>query len=243
MPIEKQPANPVPVDYTPGSWRGLHRVRDNDTWESVAKKWRVNVQKLVCFNFNLTYPYDPAEVNWYLRRNVGCKLPTRDGKNWRFSSDAEPGWLFIPPVSANFPYHKRTKATVQDPFRPLPDADGTLVPLPYGHAQPGDVVYIMGDEGHGYAVSINRPSGIVVSIKRVLGLGGLGVGNAAAKKLAERAGAKALVRFGAGVMGGQLMGATVGGAAGVFIPTKLGKEYGLDEVTPEGVYVHYSVFD
>jgi hypothetical protein len=243
MPIEKQPANPVPVDYTPGSWRGIYRVRDNDTWESVAKKWRVNVRNLVCFNFNLTYPYDPAEVNWYLRRNVGCKLPTRDGKNWRFSSGADPGWLFIPPVSSNFPYHKRTKATVQDPFRPLPDADGALIPLPFGHVQPGDVVHIIGDEGHGYSVNIHHPTGMIVSVKRALGLGGLGVGNATAKTLAKRAGAKALARIVAGFIGGKIGSAVTAGGAGVLLPTTPHTAYGVDEVTPEGVYVHYTVFN
>jgi hypothetical protein len=101
----------------------------------------------------------------------------------------------------------------------------------------------MGDEGHGYAVTINRPTGVIVSIKRTLGLSGVGLGNAAAKKLAERAGANALVRFAAGLIGGRIGAGVIGGGAGVLVPTKLGKEYGLDEVTPEGVYVHYSVFD
>jgi hypothetical protein len=242
MPIEKQPANPVPVDYSPGTWRAIYHVRDNDTWESVAKKWRVDVRKLVCFNFKLTVPYDPAEVNWYLRRNLGCKLATHDGKNWRFSSAADPGWLFIPAVSANFPFHKRTKATVQDPFRALPDADGALVPLPYGHAQPGDVVYITGDEGHGYSVNIYHPSGMIVSVKRALGLGAGGLGNAGAKTLAKRAGRKALARFTAGFIGGKIASGAATGVAGVFVPTKPGTSYGLDEVTPEGVFVHYAVF-
>jgi len=39
---------------------------------------------------------DPGEVNWYLHYHVGCKLPTNDLRNWRFSASARPGIIHIP---------------------------------------------------------------------------------------------------------------------------------------------------
>jgi hypothetical protein len=35
-------------------------------------------------------------VNWYLRRNVGCNVPTPDGLNWMFSDSASPGLIYLP---------------------------------------------------------------------------------------------------------------------------------------------------
>jgi hypothetical protein len=48
---------------------------------------------LIEFNFKTQ---NPEEINWYLRRNVGCKKQTRDGKNWMFSTNAAPGVIYRP---------------------------------------------------------------------------------------------------------------------------------------------------
>lgn len=93
MPIEKRPSNPVPKGPPPGKPGKPHRVQDGESWESVAQKYRVPVLQLIQYNFATR---DPAEVNWYLREHVGCKLPTMDQKNWRFSSTANPGVINIP---------------------------------------------------------------------------------------------------------------------------------------------------
>jgi len=68
-------------------------VKDQETLESVAKKYGVPTELLIRHNFKTI---DPAEINWYLREHVGCRLPTADGKNWRFSNTANPGLIYLP---------------------------------------------------------------------------------------------------------------------------------------------------
>jgi hypothetical protein len=94
MPIEKRPANPIPKGTQPPLSKG-HRVKDGENWNSVAKDAGMDVWNLIEFNFKTR---DPAEVNWYLRNNVGCVLHTADGKNYRFSSAATPGVIYLPSV-------------------------------------------------------------------------------------------------------------------------------------------------
>jgi hypothetical protein len=93
MPIEKMPKSPLPANYVPpGGER--YKVRNDDSWTSLAQKKGIDVWDLIEFNFKTR---DPDEVNWYLRRNVGCRKATADGKNWRFSADASPGFISFPP--------------------------------------------------------------------------------------------------------------------------------------------------
>lgn len=92
-PIVKRPASPAPKGPPAGKPGKMHKVRDNETWESVAQQYRVPVLDLIEYNFATR---DPAEINWYLREYVGCRLETRDGKNYRFSSAANPGVIYIP---------------------------------------------------------------------------------------------------------------------------------------------------
>ena len=92
MPIEKRPANPIPKGTQPPHSKG-HRVKDGENWYSVAENAGMDVWDLIEFNFNTR---DPAEVNWYLRNNVGCVLHTADRKNYRFSSAAAPGIIYLP---------------------------------------------------------------------------------------------------------------------------------------------------
>jgi hypothetical protein len=93
MPIEKMPRNPLPANYvSPG---GIpYKVGNEDSWSSLAVKLGIDVWRLIEFNFKTR---DPDEVNWYLRRNVGCKKQTPDGKNWMFSAAASPGIIYLPP--------------------------------------------------------------------------------------------------------------------------------------------------
>ena len=82
---------PLPKDFFPGGMR--YKVSDGEDWESVAKQFKVDVQTLINFNFHTTHS---NVVNWYLHRNVGCNVPTPDGFNWKFSSSANPGYIYIP---------------------------------------------------------------------------------------------------------------------------------------------------
>jgi hypothetical protein len=63
MPLEEKPAKPLPYGYRPAGGRP-YPVRDRDDWASVAKKFGVDIQKLIKFNFNTL---DTKEINWYLR--------------------------------------------------------------------------------------------------------------------------------------------------------------------------------
>lgn len=94
MPIERRPSNPLPADYVPPG--GVpYKVKTNDDLGSVARQYGVPEERLITYNFGTK---DPAEINWYLRRNVGCIRPTRDHKNWMFTSEANPGIIYIPPA-------------------------------------------------------------------------------------------------------------------------------------------------
>ncbi len=95
--IEKRPTGTL----LPPGWRAAnnmgftYRVHDGDSWESVAKRFMVDVKDLIHFNFMTTVP---AEVNWYLRSYVGCNKRSPSGYNWMFSNSARPGIIFIPPA-------------------------------------------------------------------------------------------------------------------------------------------------
>lgn len=101
MPKEKKALYPLlrDVEYPlhPEDWQPNHsveyRVKDLDTWESVAQRFNVDVDNLVRFNFVTN---DPDEVNWYLKRYVGRVSPSPSGLNWAFNRKAKPGKIYIP---------------------------------------------------------------------------------------------------------------------------------------------------
>jgi len=68
---------------------------DQEDWESVARKFGVGVQELIYFNF---FTHESDEVNWCLKRNVGCDKVSPSGNNWMFSHTAKPGIIWIPPA-------------------------------------------------------------------------------------------------------------------------------------------------
>ena len=71
MANEREPDNPLPVDFVPEGAVATHRVSDGENWGSVAAQYNVNVKDLIYFNFHTNVP---EEVNWYLRRNTGCNV-------------------------------------------------------------------------------------------------------------------------------------------------------------------------
>lgn len=93
-----RPSNPASRDFVPA--QGMpYRVKDNDSWRSIAEKNGLDEWQLVRFN----YPNLPADkqsaarqVNWYLQEYVGCRLLTADRKNYRFSVGATPGIIYLP---------------------------------------------------------------------------------------------------------------------------------------------------
>jgi hypothetical protein len=96
-PIERYPHDVVlPFGWHATRNYGLtYRVKDGDSWESVAERFWVDVKELIYFNF-LTV--QPDEVNWYLHHHTGCNRVSPSGNNWMFSNSANPGIIFIPPA-------------------------------------------------------------------------------------------------------------------------------------------------
>ena len=94
MANEREPDDPLPADFEPEGFVERHRVSDGEDWASVAAQYNVNVKDLIYFNFHTNVP---EEVNWYLRRNVGCNVSNDGDLNWAFSSSADPGLIYIPP--------------------------------------------------------------------------------------------------------------------------------------------------
>jgi len=94
MANEREPDDPLPANFEPEGFVEKHSVSDGEDWASVAAKYNVNVKDLIYFNFHTNIP---EEVNWYLRRNTGCNVSKDGGRNWAFSSSADPGLIYIPP--------------------------------------------------------------------------------------------------------------------------------------------------
>ena len=97
MPFEKRPPRLVPKGPPPGSRVPPHRVSDNESFDTLALKYGVTAKDITLHNFGTS---DPAELNWYLREYVGCRVATADKHNWRFSSTAAPGIIYIPERAA-----------------------------------------------------------------------------------------------------------------------------------------------
>jgi hypothetical protein len=93
VPIEHPPTNPVPRNNGSAKSR-RHKVRDGESWHSLASRYGVAAKQIIYLNFRTL---KPEEINWYLRHYVGCNRQTKDGKNWMFSSTANPGIIYIPP--------------------------------------------------------------------------------------------------------------------------------------------------
>lgn len=92
MPLEKKPATLAPKSRVPPDFRP-YKVQNGDSWNKIARLHGMEVWELIYENFKTR---DPDEVNWYLRHYVGCKKPTKDGKNWMFSASADPGIIYLP---------------------------------------------------------------------------------------------------------------------------------------------------
>src|SRR5438874_13122020 len=94
--------------------RGVpYKVRDGDNWGSVAASRNIDTKRLIEFNFRTS---NSDEVNWYLREKVGCRLETPDRRDYRFSSGAVPGIIYIPnnPLPASeYPFDIRDAPKIE----------------------------------------------------------------------------------------------------------------------------------
>jgi hypothetical protein len=117
MPIEKHPRliglEEVGRDWGPKNGGKPYRPgykRYQESWETVARDFQVDVDWLIYFNFMTK---KPDVVNWYLRHYVGCKKVSPSGNNWMFSKDARPGIIYIPPPDE--PDEPKDKSYEYDP--------------------------------------------------------------------------------------------------------------------------------
>jgi hypothetical protein len=132
MANEREPDDPLPVDFVPDGSIATHRVSDGEDWAKVAAKYQIEkVWDLIYFNF---HTYVPEEVNWYLRRNTGCNVSKDGGRNWAFSSSADPGLIHIPPVGViNMPEDvievdpRSTMERLQEISKTIPGNEGIRI--------------------------------------------------------------------------------------------------------------------
>lgn len=96
---EKRPLKPLkPWLQPPETYK--YKVQTGDTWITLGARnnHEFGEHHLIWINFQLSPvdPYYTEQVNWYLREYVGCRHSHDGGKNWAFTSDASPGYIFLP---------------------------------------------------------------------------------------------------------------------------------------------------
>jgi hypothetical protein len=98
----KKPATPVEKSFVP-TGGAPYKVKDGDSWVSIAKGKGIDPWVLIRFNYPNLPPSNgqaALEVNWYLQEYVGCKKLTPDNKNYCFSATDTPGIIYIPDSAA-----------------------------------------------------------------------------------------------------------------------------------------------
>jgi hypothetical protein len=95
--LEQRPSSTVVFPPRGGD---RYRVRTGDSWESIARAHNLDTWALIEFNFPVvrretSFQIKCRMVNWLLRNHVGCSRSS-DGKNYRFDSADNPGYVYIP---------------------------------------------------------------------------------------------------------------------------------------------------
>lgn len=100
MGIVKKP-NPLPseLNYVPENSEP-YKVTNRDSWFTLAerpeaKRAGMSALDLCYFNFKTK---KPPEINWYLYNKIGCRISTKNGKNYMFSNGDHPGVVYLPKV-------------------------------------------------------------------------------------------------------------------------------------------------
>jgi hypothetical protein len=81
------------------------KVKTGDTWLTLAARnlHQFSEHTLIWLNFRLS-PLDrfcTDQVNWHLREYVGCRHSHDGRRNWAFTDDADPGYIFLPNLTYN----------------------------------------------------------------------------------------------------------------------------------------------
>jgi hypothetical protein len=85
------PCPALPPTYRPAD-AFAYRVKNGDSFVSVANRLEMSPKALLMFNYKTDHP---PYVNYYLYHNVGCRVPSPDGKNYSFTN-ANPGVIYYP---------------------------------------------------------------------------------------------------------------------------------------------------
>lgn len=70
-----------------------HKVQTGESLDSIAKANELTWKELAHFNWETA---EPKTINKHLRDDVGCRKKTKDGYNYSFTSDDDPGILYVP---------------------------------------------------------------------------------------------------------------------------------------------------
>jgi len=104
-------------DIPPEPGARSHKVSTGEDWHILGMIFHISPDDLMYYNFHTT---NPAYVNWYLREYVGCRVPDHRRMNWKFSNDADPGKIWLPPP------------------KPIISQDITHLPKPFWRGSWGD---------------------------------------------------------------------------------------------------------
>lgn len=80
-----------------------HEVKTDDTLDKLARGAGVSWRQLAMFNWGVE---SAREINRCLHEYVGCRHRTRNGKNFIFTSEDDPGIIYLPKPSPD--YHVQT---------------------------------------------------------------------------------------------------------------------------------------
>jgi hypothetical protein len=82
-----------------------YKVKTGDTWLTLGAQnnHQFGESYLIWINFGLngTEHFYTEQVNWYLREYVGCRHSLDGARNWAFTDDADPGYIFLPFLTYN----------------------------------------------------------------------------------------------------------------------------------------------
>jgi len=76
-----------------------HKVATNESLDSIAAKAGISWQQLAKFNWGTSHP---TEINECLHDLVGCRHKTKNGKNYIFTDDDDPGIIDVPVKSPKY---------------------------------------------------------------------------------------------------------------------------------------------
>lgn len=101
---ERRPLKPL-QPWTQPDNTSRYKVRTGDTWLTLAARnhHQYSEHDIIWVNFRVS-PLDrfyTDQVNWYLREYVGCRHSLDGGRNWAFTDDADPGYIFLPNLTYN----------------------------------------------------------------------------------------------------------------------------------------------